>query len=222
MRPGGAMLARVPRRAMPSSVRRLAAAAGGAALLLVWLAGSPALAGPSPGISPSRIEIDEPVRQGDDVRLPSLSVSNRGDEASTFSTDATFLADQAERVAEQSWFSFNPSRFDLEAGAGTTVAVRMRVPRDATPGTYRALLRVRVDPASSGGGGAVISAAVAATLLFEVENRDFHFYDPVTDFISERAPFSYIGLGLLLALLAGYLIRRRLRLRISIGIERRE
>jgi multisubunit Na+/H+ antiporter MnhB subunit len=81
---------------------------------------------------------------------------------------------------------------------------------------------VRAEPAAADGGGAVISAAVATTLLFTVENRDFHFYDPVTDFFSERAPFSYIGVGLLLALLAAYLVWQRFKFRISFGVERRE
>ena len=195
-----------------------------AALVALLLVSSAAVARAdlSPGVSPSRIKVDDPVGQGEDIRLPSLSISNRGDERGTFSADTSFIGDQQERIADASWFEFKPERIELEPGAGAVVAVRMRIPRDAEPGDYRTLLRIRAQPAASEGGGAVISAAVAATLLFTVENRDFHFYDPVTDFFTDRAPFSYVGVGMLLALFLAYLIRRRLRFRVSFGVERRE
>ena len=44
----------------------------------------------------------------------------------------------------------------------------------------------------------------------------------MTDFFSERAPYSYIGLALLLAVLAAQLLRRRFRFRFSVGVDRRE
>ena len=70
--------------------------------------------------------------------------------------------------------------------------------------------------------GAVISVAVGTVLTFTVENRNFQFYDPVTDFFSDGAPYSYIGVGLLAALLAVWLLQRRFRFRFSVGVDRRE
>ena len=166
--------------------------------------------------------MNEPVGQCDDIRLPSLSVSNRTDEPTVFSVDATYIGDQEELAADPAWFRFDPERFTLEPGAGQVVNVRMNIPRDAKPGNYRVLLRARAEPPEAAGGGTVISAAVATTLLFTVENRNFHFYDPLVDFFQDRSPFSYIGLGLLALAVAIELLRRRFRLRISLGVERRE
>lgn len=132
------------------------------------------------------------------------------------------VADQNELAPDAEWFRFDPQTFELAPGTGQSVSVRLTVPRDAEPGEYRALLRARAGRLEGATTAVSVAAAVAATLRFTVENRNFHFYDPVTDFFSDRAPFSYIGVGLLLALLAAYLIRRRLRFRISFGVERRE
>ena len=190
--------------------------------LALLLAVSPAVAGPSPGIAPSTIAVEEPIGQGDEIRLPSLSVSNLGDETAVFIIDVTHIGDQEERVSDPAWFRFDPQRFELEPGKGQSVSVRMDVPRDAQTGDYRVLLRARAEPGGEPAGGTVISAAVATTLTFTVENRNFHFYDPVTNFFQARAPYSYIGLALLEAASVALFLRRRFRFRFSVGVDRRE
>jgi hypothetical protein len=197
-----------------------------AALLLSAsaLLGSPALAlaGPSPGIAPSEIELDQPIGQGEAARLPSLSVSNGGDARARFVMDVTHIGGQQERAGDSAWIEFDPQRFDLGPGEAQPVSVQVRIPRDATPGDYRLLLRARAEAQQGLAVGATISPAVATTLLFTVENRDFQFYDSFVDFFQDRAPFSYIALGLIVGLIAVLLIRQRLRFRISFGVERRE
>ena len=200
---------------------RLAALAVVPMAILAFATGtSTALADPSPSISPVRISVDEPLGQGEDIRFPSLTIVNAGDEAADFIVEITNFANQVELRPDDLWFEVEPVRFNLEPGASQTVGVRMEIPRDAALGDYRILLRTRVDAPSDGSGGTVVRAAVATTVIFSVENRDFHFYDPVVDFFRDRAPFSYIGLALLLAAVAVEWFRRRFRL--SFGVQRRE
>lgn len=183
----------------------------------------PALAqSTSPGLAPSKIAIDQPVRQGDDVRLPSLNVRNNGDETAAFGMDLLRRSEQEEMAPDRSWFEFDPERFELEPGEARLVTVVMRVPQEATPGEYLGFLRATASSAESEGAAVGVGAAVASRLTFTVENRNFHFYDPLTDFFSDRAPFSYIGLALLLLAAAIEFLRRRFRLRLSLGVERRE
>jgi hypothetical protein len=180
-------------------------------------------AGPSPAIAPSKVTVDEPMGQGEEIRLPSFTVSNLGDESGTFVMDLFHFAGQREKRSDPSWFQIDPLSFTLEPAATQTVNVRMRIPRDAAAGDYRSFLRATAQPtADPAAGRATVSPAVAVTLVFTVENRNFHFYDPLVDFFSDRAPFSYIGLGLLVLAVAIELLRRRFRLRISLGVERRE
>ena len=172
----------------------------------------------SPALNPAKIEIDEPVGQGEEARLPLLGVFNRGDLPSLFEMDTLFTSSQEERAPGHSWFRFEPQTFRLEAGEGRTVEVLLKVPKDAELGAYRMLLRVRAKPSEdSSTAGTSLRAAVATTLLFSVKNVDFHFYDPVIDFFVGRAPFSYIGTGLLLALSAVYLFQRQYGLDIDFG-----
>lgn len=180
-----------------------------------------AQAGPSPAVAPSRIAVDEPLRQGDEIRLPDLRVSNGGDEPGQFRMDLSHFENQDELVPDASWLSLNPDEFRLEPGKRQSVSVRMIVPREAELGDYRVFLRAIASPEEAQG-AVTVSGAVAVTLTFTVENRNFHFYDPVTDFFSERAPYSYIGLALLLAVLVAQLLRRRFRFRFSVGVDRRE
>ena len=208
----------------PAARLHLRRVAAFAVLLVMMLAATsipPSVyAGPSPAIAPSRISVDGALGQGEDIRFPSLSIANLGDEASDFVVELTNFSDQSELRPPDLWFQLEPTRFNLEPGATETVSFRMEIPRDAEPGDYRVLIRAHVEAPSDGSGGAVVSAAVATTLTFTVENRDFHFYDPVVDFFSDRAPFSYIGLALIFAAVAVELFRRRFR--ISFGVQRRE
>lgn len=176
----------------------------------------------SPAIAPSKIEVTEPLGQGDDVDLPPLSVANRSAFRATFEIDVTYIGDQAEGIPDLEWFHFEPQRFELDPGDGQVVEVRVSLPRNAKVGDYRALLRARtVATEGPGAAGVAITAAVATTVLFSVENVDFHFYDPTLDFLNDRAPFSYVGIGLLVAALAVYLFQMRYGVNVNFGIRLR-
>lgn len=198
---------------------RLAVAIFAAALVLI--AAIPiASAGPAPGLSPSRITFDEPLGQGEKIDLPTMTVRNGGDAPGRFTMDLPHSSDQKELQADDSWFRFDPQRFELQPGDSQLVLVSMRIPRDAVVGEYLSLLRTSAAPLELGTGTIAI-AAVAARMSFTVKNVNFHFYDPVVDFFQERAPFSYVGISMLLGLLAVYIFQRSYGLDINIGLRRK-
>lgn len=212
-------------RLIPSlAFRRHAAGlvAAAAFVALSGFAGTAAAQTLSPALSPSKIEVNDPIGQGDEVSLPSLGVFNRSGAPALFEMDTLFAASQEQHVPDRSWFRFEPQSFRLEADEGREVEVSLKVPRAAELGAYRVLLRVRTIPSEdASAAGTSVRAAVATTLLFSVKNVNFHFYDPVVDFFPDRAPFSYIGTGLLLGLLATYLFQRRYGLDVDFGIRLR-
>lgn len=197
--------------------------AGTVAFSVVFLLVAPAAradAGPRPAIAPAKVEIDEAVGQGADIRLPSLSVLNRGDAAGTFSLMVTGLSNQDELSADGTWFKFDPQQFTIDAGAGQVVNVRLRVPVDATIGRYRALLEASAGDA--GASGVTVGVAVASTVIFEVKDANPMPWDPAVRWVQARAPYSYAGFGLLAGLAGFHLFRQRFRLRISFGVDRKD
>ena len=66
------------------------------------------------------------------------------------------------------------------------------------------------DPDGDGSDGATFTTTLALAV------------DPVVDFLQERAPFSYIGISMLLGLLAAYIFQRRYGIAINIGVSRRQ
>lgn len=194
-------------------------------LLIVLTLACMSMADPANGemsvaLSPSRISVDAPVGQGDAVRLPSLSVSNRGDESAHFRVEVRSQPGQHEREPAAEWFSITPRQFELGPGDTQIAVVEMVVPQDAPADAYRAVLTAGTSDPDGGQGGAALRAAVGAPLLFEVENRDFNFYDPVADIFQQLAPFSYAILGILVGV-AG-LSWLRSRYRVGIHVERRQ
>lgn len=173
----------------------------------------------SPAISPAHLFVEQPLGQGEKLTLPPITISNAGDQPWVAVMSVSYVGDQEERLADPAWFDFSPSKFELAPGQRQLLTVRMSIPRDATPGDYRALLLVRPETTGADGGGVSLNVASAATVLFTVKNVNFHFYDPVVDFYTGRSPFSWIGTGLLLAVAAVYILQRRYGLTIDFGIQ---
>jgi hypothetical protein len=178
----------------------------------------------SPSIAPSKVQVNRVLRQGQDISLPSLSVGMPGEKPATIEINVILVGDQRELTPDNSWFDFNPQRFDTAPGKNAVVEVRMSVPREAQPGDYKALLQARAvrNPATLAGGGVGISGAVASTLTFSVVNVDFKPWDPAVDFFRERAPFSYVGLGLLVGSLGIYFLQARYALDFGIRLRKKQ
>jgi len=172
------------------------------------------------GLTPSRITVSAPILQGERVRLPSLTVMNRGTESVQLTVSASPIAEQDEAVPTAEWFSMTPEQFVLEPGTQRDVTVHMSVPADAIPGRYATVLQVR-GASSMGGGGTSVSAVLGSPLSFNVERSNVSFYDPMLSFFTDRAPWSYVGVAVLLLTGAATFAFRRYQVDIGIRVNRK-
>lgn len=132
----------------------------------------------SPAISPSRIHVDEPVRQGSSVTLPGVSVTNRGGEPARYRMSVTPAGEIGGRQIDPTWVIVHPASFDLAGGQTRVVGVSLVIPANAPPSEYRARLRATVEPTIPDSGVAVtVRAAVASDLRFAVVEHHKRWFD---------------------------------------------
>jgi hypothetical protein len=176
----------------------------------------------SPSIAPSKVAVNRELRQGEEIALPSLTVGMPGSAPATIEINVLHVGEQPELSPEGSWFRFEPQRFETTPGRNTIVAVHLDIPREAPPGAYKALLQARAvrDPAAPQG-GVGISGAVASTLTFAVRDVNFRPWDPAVNFFRERAPFSYIGAGLIGGSVGIYLLQSRYGVDFNVRLRRK-
>jgi hypothetical protein len=176
----------------------------------------PATADTGVGVDLAEIDIDEILSAGNVYNLPAVGVVNTGDSAADYEVEITFMSEQEEMTPSTDWFQFEPQTFNLEAGASRKVSISLHIPEDASPGRYFALIEAH--PVVEGGTGAIIGVAAATKLRFNV-SKDVPVLSAIGAFFREHAPYSYIGLGLILAVIVALLLRRFFRFRF--GVERR-
>jgi len=145
------------------AIRRAAVAIATAALLI----GQPAVALADRGvrIDAGRVDVNDALAPGQTYHLPTLGVSNPGDEPSAYTMDVNELAGST--APDASWFEFAPATFDLAPGQTQPVEITLRIPTSAEPGQYTALVVAQIG--SGGGSGVGIGAAAATRLVFTVE-----------------------------------------------------
>lgn len=147
----------------------------------------------SPLIAPARVQVEQPLGQGDIVQLPPLAVTNQGSETAQMRMDVV-AGDDAESEVVPEWVRLSPVSFMLEPGAGTVIDVWLEVPSDAQPGPYHARLRAAVEPGDTGTQTAIaVQAAVATDLRFTVEERNVTTQDRIESW------WSRYGIGAMLA-----------------------
>jgi hypothetical protein len=184
-----------------------------AALLLVLQAGA---VGATKGVAVDLgvIEISEPLSPGGTYKLPTLGVRNPGDEPGTYAMriGQTGRADAAE--LKGAWFTFSPPTFKLEPGASTPVSISLHLPADLPPGRYEGLLSAGLLPE---GAGALVGAAAAArlTLVVAESSSIAGFLRELTTFVDGVAPWSYITLALLAAIIVVRWVTRRFHIRLE-------
>jgi hypothetical protein len=137
-----------------------------AALAFVVLSAGPAEAKKGVSVSLGRIELERPLAKGRAYTLPPISVSNPGDEPSTYRLGVNYIGDQPQHRPPVRWFSFSDGLISLRPSESKAVTVRLHVPANAQPGSYQALLEAAL--VSAPGPGASVGAA-AARLTFEVK-----------------------------------------------------
>jgi hypothetical protein len=185
------------------------------ALMAICIAG--ALAAPSTadtgvGVDLAEINIDEVLAAGNVYNLPAVGVVNTGDGAADYEVEITYMSGQEEMTPSADWFQFDPQTFNLEAGTSKKVSISLHIPEDASPGKYFALIEAH--PVVEGGAGAIIGIAAATKLRFSV-SRDIPVLSAIAKFFRDHAPYTYIGLGLVVAVIVVLLLRRFFRFNVE-------
>lgn len=190
------------------------------AIALGWQVLLPALARADQGVAIDlgSIAIDERLSPGGRYRLPTMSVRNVGDEAGEYEVVISYLQDEPGSRAPAKWFSMDPQRFHLEPSESRPVSLHITLPTGAEPGDYNALIEAH--PVREGE-GVQVTAAAASRLTFTVKpsNAFSAWLLQIRRGIADYSPWSYLGFGLVLVAVAGFVARRNLRL--GVRIERR-
>lgn len=154
-------------------------------------------------ISPGTIRVEEPLFPGAYYNLPSLRVTNTGEEASNYKVGLAKVAG-LEKLSPPllsppaDYIDFRPQSFHLESGDSQTVSLGLSLPVKAKPGDY--LAYVEAYPVAPEGKGVSIGISVASKVHFTVKpaNIIVAIYTAIISFFSTRAPISYIILGIVI------------------------
>lgn len=160
------------------------------------------------GMGAGEVRLTEPVKPGGIYTLPSLRVFNTGDEVTTYGFGVAYHQENPQLRPRKEWFTFNPETFTLEAGKSQEVSITMTVPVKAEPGDYFAFLES--GPVASNKPGTSVGVAVATKLFFTVVPANIFqaVIYRVSSFFNTNSPWSYIGLGVVLFILAVFLFRK--------------
>jgi len=171
------------------------------------------------GINMGKISVDEPMMPGGSYKLPAVSIINTGQVASDYAMGVSYHQDQKELQPPAGWFEFDPKTVTLEPGRSQPVNITLHISVKAKPGDYFAYLEAH--PVAKEGNVA-IGIAAAAKLYFTVKPANIFsaFANVVGDFFGTRSPYSWVGLGIIVLIIAVFLFRRFVH--ISLRVERKE
>lgn len=159
------------------------------------------------GISLGEISVDEPLMPGRSYQLPSIGVINSGQVTSDYEMAVTYHHQQKELRPPLESIDFDPKTFTLEPGQSLPVAVTLNIPVDAKPGDYFAYLEV-FPVAKKGGVGIGIAAATKLYFTVKPANIFSAIAGRVSTFFETNAPFSWVGLGVLILIIVILFLRR--------------
>lgn len=168
------------------------------------------------GMGAGEVRVTEDIKPGGIYSLPNLRVFNTGDETTTYGMNVAYHQDNPQLRPAKSWFTFTPATFTVEPGESQEVHITMFVPVKTDPGEYFAFLES--GPVAEGGPGTSVGVAVATKLYFTVVHANM--WEAITyrisAFLTTYAPWSWIGLGLVLVGVVGFLFARFFSLNISL------
>ncbi len=171
------------------------------------------------GINVSRIEVTRSLTQGGGYDLQQFAVINTGDEPAEYEVNIGYLANQAERRPDPTWFEFHPPRFSLQPGEMQNVSMSLSLPSGAETGDYYAQVQAQLVTDA----GAPIGVAAAARLSFSVESSSWFAAQRlrINRFLRDLEPWSYFVEGLFVLGLVAYFARRYSPVRPRLRFERR-
>jgi hypothetical protein len=185
------------------------------ALMVVCIVGAlaaPATADTGVGVDLAEINIDEILTAGNVYNLPAVGVVNTGDRTADYEVEIIYMNEQEEMMPSADWFQFDPQRFSLEAGTSKKIGISLHIPEDASAGRYFALIEAH--PVVEGSGGTTIGIGAATKLRFSV-SRDVPVLTGIANFFRDHAPYSYVGLGLIVAVIVVLVLRRFFRFNVE-------
>ena len=168
------------------------------------------------GMGAGEIRVTESIKPGGIYSLPSLRVFNTGDETTTYGMNIAYHQDNPQLRPEKSWFSFTPATFTIEPGDSQEIQITMSVPVKTDPGEYFAFLES--GPVAEGGPGTSVGVAVATKLYFDVVHANLWsaLTYRISTFLTIYAPWSWIGVGLILCAAAAFIFARFFSLDVSL------
>lgn len=160
------------------------------------------------GIGAGEMRLTEPVKLGGIYDLPSVRIFNTGDETTTYGMNVAYHQDYPELRPKQEWFSFNPSTFIIEPGKSQEVRITMLVPLKAEPGDYFAF--IESGPIVSDKPGTSVGIAAATKLFFTLVPANIFqaISFRVSSFFATYSPWSWVGLGLIVFIMAFLIVRK--------------
>lgn len=192
----------------------------GLILLLAALGGlsGSAFAQEGVGVNVGKIQVDEPVAPGGTYHMPPVGVINTGHDPSDYSLRIIYQHQQEDEEPPEEWFTFHPDRFRLEPGQLENVRITLRLPLTARPGDYFAFIEAFSVRDADQQGGVALSVAAATRLTFTVEPSNVFsgVFLWVLHHFRDWSPWSYTGLGIVLASVAGFLIIKVSKVRIKL------
>ena len=187
-------------------------------LLLLLAVGQPAMARLGVGVNVGNIEVNETLLSGGLYKIATMSVINTGDEAGDYGVGVSYRSGQEELKPPEDWFRFSPAKFKLRPGQAKPVEISLIVPVNAKAGDYFAL--VEGHPIAKGK-GLTVGIAAAAKMQFSIKSSSLFWsiYNRMASWFKTNAPYSFIGVLLVLLAVVTLIIRRYLRF--SFRIERK-
>jgi len=149
------------------SLVRAAVAAIAASSLVAAIAG-PARAQASLSVGPSRITAEQPLFAGCSYNLPPYSITNGSSKDLKISVSVSDHRDSERDLPPAEWFRIEPQSFLVPAGETRKVQVRVVLPTDAAPGSYRVWFKFQAVPADTS--GIAVAAAVQVSFIFDLEH----------------------------------------------------
>jgi hypothetical protein len=168
------------------------------------------------GVNLGKISVDEPMMPGGSYKLPSVGIINSGQVKTDYEMAVSYHEGQPELKPDAAWFTFDPKTITLESKQSKTIAITVHIPANAKPGNYFAYLEAH--PVAKEGGIA-IGIAAATKLYFTVKPANIFsaLANQVSTFLENQAPYSWVGLGVILLIIIILLFRRFVHISLRVG-----
>lgn len=169
------------------------------------------------GVGTGKIVVDSLIKPGSIYLLPSIVVTNTGDESSDYTTAPAYHEGQKELMPPKEWFIFEPKVFHLEPGQAQQVTIKLDIPINAVPGNYFAY--IDASPVkTNASGGATIGVAAASKLYFKITPANIFegIYHRIISMWKELQPWSSRALYLAGIIIALLISRRFFKVQLNI------